>query len=141
MLFRSGGFDLATRVPLAALPREAKLTAGVRAEHLVVDAASTFIAKADVVERLGERLAPRDPLARLVGPERDTVGSGPGVRVLVDVGLRGELARRREGTRLVEQVLEARLVRRGALLVLGALVLTVISQALDKKPEALVQPA
>lgn len=51
----AGGFDLATRVPLAALPREAKLTAGVRAEHLVVDAASTFIAKADVVERLGER--------------------------------------------------------------------------------------
>ena len=51
----AGGFDLATRVPLAALPKEAKLTAGVRAEHLVVDAASTFTAKADVVERLGER--------------------------------------------------------------------------------------
>ena len=29
----AGGFDLATRVPLAALPKKAKLTAGVRAEH------------------------------------------------------------------------------------------------------------
>ena len=33
--------------------RGTKLTAGVRAEHLVVDARIAFIAQADVVERLG----------------------------------------------------------------------------------------
>ena len=51
----AGGFELATRIPLSALPKEQKLTAGVRAEHLIVDAASPFTARADVVERLGER--------------------------------------------------------------------------------------
>ena len=51
----AGGYELATRIPLAQLPKDQALTAGVRAEHLVVDANSPFVAKADVVERLGER--------------------------------------------------------------------------------------
>ena len=51
----AGGFELVTQVPLTALPKSANLTVGVRAEHLIVDAASSFTARADVVERLGER--------------------------------------------------------------------------------------
>ena len=49
------GIEIATRVPLASLPRGADLTVGVRAEHLIVDDTSPIRAKADVVERLGER--------------------------------------------------------------------------------------
>ena len=51
----AGGIVLPTRVALADLPVGAQLTAGVRAEHLVVDDAAAIRAKADVVERLGER--------------------------------------------------------------------------------------
>ena len=51
----ASGFELATQVHLSALPPGANLTAGVRAEYLIVDADSPIKASADVVERLGER--------------------------------------------------------------------------------------
>jgi len=54
-LFVANGFELATQIPLSALPPGASLTAGVRAEYLIVDADAPVKAKADVVERLGER--------------------------------------------------------------------------------------
>jgi multiple sugar transport system ATP-binding protein len=49
------GTPLKTAVPSALLDGITKLTAGVRAESLVVDEASTIRGRADVVERLGER--------------------------------------------------------------------------------------
>ena len=49
------GTRLKTSVPNAALNGAGGLTAGVRAESLVIDEASTIRGHADVVERLGER--------------------------------------------------------------------------------------
>ena len=49
------GTVLKTAVPNATLNGATKLTAGVRAESLVVDEASSVRGRADVVERLGER--------------------------------------------------------------------------------------
>ena len=50
-----GGTPLKTAVPGARLNGATRLTAGVRAESLVVDDASSIRGRADVVERLGER--------------------------------------------------------------------------------------
>lgn len=49
------GTQLKTAVPNAVLNGAKRLTAGVRAESLVVDDASAIRGRADVVERLGER--------------------------------------------------------------------------------------
>jgi len=51
----AGGVELATQIPLSALPQGNNFTAGVRAEHLIVDNNASVKARADVVERLGER--------------------------------------------------------------------------------------
>jgi multiple sugar transport system ATP-binding protein len=49
------GTPLKTAIPSALLDGANKLTAGVRAESLVVDESSAIRGRADVVERLGER--------------------------------------------------------------------------------------
>ena len=49
------GTQLKTAIPNAHLNGASKLTAGVRAESLLVDEASPIRGRADVVERLGER--------------------------------------------------------------------------------------
>ena len=49
------GTVLQTRVPAASLDGAQSLTAGLRAENLLVDESSALRGRADVVERLGER--------------------------------------------------------------------------------------
>ena len=65
------------------------------------------------VQDLGERLAPGEVAAGLVGPEALVVGLGGGVQVRGSVGLRGELRVGGEAAVLGEQVLQG-FVRHGS---------------------------